>query len=387
MANQELVQILKQGGEVWNKWRTENIVSILDLMGADLRGTFLNGADLRQAFLYKAELIGANLSRADLHGADLRMAHLSEAHLTGAHLSRADLSDAELWKADLSEASLWRANLKAANFNEANLSEADLRGANLRKALLVGTDLSGANLIECNFSNAIISDTIFANSDLSETVGLEDVVHYGPSSISTDTIARSKGKIPEVFLRGCGLSDVDIEYAKLPNPELSNDEINKILYRMYDMRASQALQTSSLFISYSHGDSSFFDKLEKHLNRKGIRFWRDAHDLKSGRMEKQIDRAIRQNPTVLLILSEHSLKSDWVEHEVRTARELEKEMGRDVLCPVALDDSWKNSPWPKRVMEQVMEYNILDFSTWQDDSKFGSTFNKLIDGLELFYKA
>ena len=61
-------------------------------------------------------------------------------------------------------------------------------------------------------------------------------------------------------------------------------------------------------------------------------------------------------------------------------------MGRDVLCPVALDDSWKNSPWPKRVMEQVMEYNILDFSAWKDDGKFGNTFNKLIDGLELFYK-
>ena len=103
-------------------------------------------------------------------------------------------------------------------------------------------------------------------------------------------------------------------------------------------------------------------------------------------MEKQIDRAMRLNPTVLLILSEHAIKSDWVEHEVRTARELEKDMGRDVLCPVALDDTWKSSHWPKRIMEQVMEYNILDFSAWKDDSKFGSTFNKLIGGLELFYK-
>lgn len=33
-----------------------------------------------------------------------------------------------------------------------------------------------------------------------------------------------------------------------------------------------------------------------------------------------------------------------------------------------------------------MEYNILDFSNWKDDSKVGSTFNKLIDGVELFYK-
>jgi hypothetical protein len=52
----------------------------------------------------------------------------------------------------------------------------------------------------------------------------------------------------------------------------------------------------------------------------------------------------------------------------------------------SVDDSWKNSPWAKRIMEQVMEYNILDFSEWKDDTKFESTFNKLIDGLELFYK-
>jgi hypothetical protein len=103
-------------------------------------------------------------------------------------------------------------------------------------------------------------------------------------------------------------------------------------------------------------------------------------------MPKQISKAIRLNPTVLVIFSKRSIKSDWVEHEVRTARELEKEMGRDVLCPIALDDSWKNSPWPKRVMEQVMEYNILDFSAWKDDSKFGIMFRKLIDGLDLFYK-
>lgn len=108
--------------------------------------------------------------------------------------------------------------------------------------------------------------------------------------------------------------------------------------------------------------------------------------MKAGRVEKQIDRAISQHPTVLLILSEHSLKSDWVEHEVRMARGLEKDTGHDVLCPIALDDSWKKSPWPARIMEQIMEYKILDFSGWEEDVKFERIFRKLIDGLELFYK-
>jgi len=119
---------------------------------------------------------------------------------------------------------------------------------------------------------------------------------------------------------------------------------------------------------------------------QGIRIWRDVNHATAGRLETQIDRAIRHNPTVLVILSENSINSDWVQHEVRTVCELEKETGRDVLCPVALDDSWKDSPWPKRVMEQVMEYNILDFSKWENDTEFGVLFKKLIDGLELFYK-
>jgi hypothetical protein len=39
-----------------------------------------------------------------------------------------------------------------------------------------------------------------------------------------------------------------------------------------------------------------------------------------------------------------------------------------------------------RATAQVMESNILDFSAWEDDGKFGNTSDKLIDGLKLFYK-
>jgi hypothetical protein len=286
-------------------------------------------------------------------------------------LRRADLSDANLKGSYLSKSDLSRANLK-----RADLSGADLTLANLSKANLVGSILS----------QAVVGSTTFVNLSLSRTVGLEQIVHWGPSSISTDVFTLSKGNIPDVFLRGCGLPDWEVESVKLHDPGLNNEEINRILYRVYDLRARQAIQISPLFISYSHGDGAFVDKLENHLNRKGIRFWRDIHEAKAGRLETQVDRAIHQASTVLLILSEHSIRSDWVEHEVRTARAREKEMKRDVLCPVALDETWKNSRWPRRIMEQVTEYNILDFSDWKDDSKFENTFNRLIDGLELFYK-
>jgi hypothetical protein len=367
MANEEQLSILKQGVEVWNKWREENPNAEIDLSEVDLFATYLRGgvnfssANLRRAFLARTEL---NL--ADLSGADLSGAKLGEANLHGANLSRAKFIGADL--------------------NSVDLTIADLTGADLTGANLFAADLRLAQLDKTKFSSAVIAHTNFGNVVLTEALGLDEIIHKAPSTLGTNTLAYSNGKIPEIFLQGCGLSNWEIEETKLYNPDLSNEEINKILYRMYDLRATQALQISPLFISYSHADGTFVDKLESSLNEKGIRFWRDIHDMKAGRIEAQIDRAISQNRTVLLVLSENSIKSDWVEHEVRTARGLEKNIGRDVLCPVALDDSWKSSPWPKRVMEQIMEYNILDFSEWKDDVKFEGMFRKLIDGLQLFYK-
>ena len=391
MANEEQLSILRQGVEVWNKWRLSTRNVEIQLGGADLHGKFLVRARLMGADLKGANLKGANLGGAYLWGADLESANLVGAFLSQAHFMYVSSDQAALTEVTPKEigsiqTSLKNANLSEASFRGANLNFVDLSFANLEKADLGQASIGSSILTGTNFLQAKLGYTIFAKSDLSETVGLEGVIHTGPSDVSPSVFALSKGKIPDVFLRGCGLGDWEIEQTKLYDPNLSNDEINRILYKMYDLRASQALQISPLFISYSHADSKFVDKIGSSLTQKGIRFWRDIHDMKSGRIEKQIDRAIRQNPTVLLVLSEHTLGSDWVEHEVRTARQLEKDMERDVLCPVALDDSWKSGRWPTRVMEQIMEYNILDFSAWEDDVKFEGMFRKLIDGLQLFYK-
>jgi len=348
MANEEQLSILKQGVDVWNKWRSEDLKKtddILEVWNPD-SGTYYIRGNFHSVDFTQAQFPGANLQYANLLATDF----------SGANLRNADLS--------------------AADLKGANLSGADLRGANLAYADLLGS----------NFSRVLLGDTTFGYSDLSRTIGLESVIHLGPSTLSTDSFMLSAGKIPEVFLRGCGLNDADIVFGKMYNPDLSDEEVTKLRHKMNILRAEQPQQISPLFVSYSQRDSEFVDKIGHSLTKKGIRYWRNLHDMTAGRMEIQIDRAIRQNPTVLLVLSENSLNSNWVEHEVREARKLEQEMGRNVLYPVALDDRWKDGPWAGRTMEQVMKYNILDFSAWEHDSKFGATFNKLIDGLGLFYK-
>ena len=170
MANQEQLAILKQGVEVWNKWRAKNLGFQVDLFGAnlsgaDLREADLSGADLRQADLWKADLreanlSGANLSGAGLMGAYLSRAHLGVAHLYGAHLFGADLSGADLRQADLSGADLREGNLREANLGGALLMGADLKRANLSGADLSGADLRGTSLIRTVIDKAKISGSL-----------------------------------------------------------------------------------------------------------------------------------------------------------------------------------------------------------------------------------
>jgi uncharacterized protein YjbI with pentapeptide repeats len=145
MADEEQLKILKQGVEVWNRWREENP----DEQPA------LSGANLSQADLSGANLFGADLSRADLSGAHLSGANLGETRLLEADFRGADLSGtylgwADLYKADLSRADLGEADLKGAALTDAHLGEANLSGADLTEATLVRTDFSNAILTGCS---------------------------------------------------------------------------------------------------------------------------------------------------------------------------------------------------------------------------------------------
>ena len=57
------------------------------------------------------------------------------------------------------------------------------------------------------------------------------------------------------------------------------------------------------------------------------------------RIRSRIDEAIRVHDKLLLVLTETSMKSSWVEKEVETAFEKERKQGRTVLFPIRLDDS------------------------------------------------
>src|SRR6266699_61397 len=168
MANQEHLDLLKQGVACWNDWRAKNPtippdlkraeLARIDLPKANLSDTYLNEAILSQAHLREANLVGADLSKADLRQAtlcyaNLTWANLSETDLTAADLTGANLSWASLRLADLSAGKLIGTNLSGANLTEANLSQ-----ANLNNAILVRTNLQSANLTACSIYGVSIWD-------------------------------------------------------------------------------------------------------------------------------------------------------------------------------------------------------------------------------------
>ena len=357
--------------EEWNAYRKNNRVWKPNLSDrddpADLGGLTFCFRDEEGAWR------GIDLSRAKLDGASLVYLNLTRANLEGANLCRANLTRAKLEGAKLHGALLYCTNLEKANLTWANLHEAQLVEAFLKEVYLDWADLDGARF----------NDTRLGGVDLSQAKNLDTIVHGGPSSIDTDTLERSRGRIPEAFLSGCGMKPWEILSARLYDPDLMAPEINDIQYKIFEARTSGPLILGGVFISYSRADAGFVDKVRRKLVAKGVSVWLDRHDLVAGPLQKQIDKAIGINNVVLLVLSKDSIASDWVEHEVKAARRIERKEGREVLCPVALDDAWEEKRHDVK-WEHMTDKLILDFSKWKTKA-FDGQFAKLLKGLKIYY--
>ena len=145
-------------------------------------------------------------------------------------------------------------------------------------ATLRGADLSNATLFKCHpqlchpqrcrpqwcrpRSGVDVGWTSFGDVDLSVVKNLETVLHLGPSSIGIDTIYRSQGKIPEVFLRGAGVPDSFLDY-------------------MHSL-VGKPIDYYSCFISYSSKDDAFARRLYADFQSNHVRCWFAPEDLKIG---------------------------------------------------------------------------------------------------------
>lgn len=317
MANAMHLEIVQQGTDAVREFRKKHPAVLMDLTDALLSNAKLDDVDFTSA------------------GVNFRGANLTGARLAGANLSGSILSSA-------------------------NLRCADLRIANLSSALFSGADLSGA----------MLNATVFGDVDLSEVIGLDLVKHSGPSTIGVDTLFRSNGKIPEIFLRGCGLPDEFITFV----PSL----------------VGNAFDFYSCFISYSHEDKQFARHLHDRLQGRGIRCWLDEKELNPGDdLYHGIDRGIRVWDKVLLCASKHSLKSWWVDNEITIALERERELSKSTkekplkIIPLNLDGYMFKDYWKSGHRAMLRKRVAADFTKWKTDAdEFDRQFERVVNALK-----
>lgn len=146
---------------------------------------------------------------------------------------------------------------------------------------------------------------------------------------------------------------------------------------------SQAFQYYSCFISHSTIDKKFLDRIYADLRKKGVRCWFAPEDMKIGdKIRQRIDQSIKTHDKFLLILSENSIHSEWVEDECETAYTEERKRGNNVLFPIRIDDAVMdtNKAWAAKLKQSR---NIGDFTQWQSHNAYEKAFDRLLEDLKI----
>jgi hypothetical protein len=173
---------------------------------------------------------------------------------------------------------------------------------------------------------------------------------------------RSEGAIPEAFVQGTGAPDVFLDYMR--------------------SLVAKPIEYYTCFISYSSKDQDFAERLYADLQHKGVRCWYAPEDLKIGdKFRTRIDESIRLNDKLLLILSEHSVNSPWVEKEVETAFEKEHHNNSLVLFPIKLDETVMHTDQAWAADIRRMRH-IGDLTRWKDHDAYQRGLKRLLRDLK-----
>jgi uncharacterized protein YjbI with pentapeptide repeats len=349
-----------QGPALLNVMRKRFATLHVDLIDADLRGAPQPWAhDLHAQILFDQGRVQASALH-ELHPNDVFDLGLLASHQLH-DLSGANLSSARLDGAVLRGTTLRGASLEGASLVDADLSGADLREASLRSAFLDGANLAGADLSGADVSGAELSRTLLAKVDLSKVNGLDEVSHFGPSEISMSTLIASNFEIDPGFMRKAGVSRGLIEDL------------------MRGKRFAGSYETC--FLSYSSKDGEFASQLYSSLTGAGVRVFWDHFDVFPGeRLEDQIAEAIREHRRLLVVLSQHSMASEWVVREIELAWLRRRESLLPVrLCPIEDVKQWAATR--ESLPDLASIFPIQDFSDWRDPKSYDHAMTMVLTAL------
>jgi hypothetical protein len=185
-----------------------------------------------------------------------------------------------------------------ASFVGANLAFVDFSGANLERAVLANCDLTGATLENANLAHASLLGALLDSAKLQAARMRSTVVSYE------------------------SLSGSDILLSQLNDGSV-------VVERSRDVQ---------FFISYSRQDRPFAERLELALRARDLHVWIDHKELLPGdSLTDVIGSAIAEARYVCAILSGSSLRSHWVQEELRLAMADQVASGHTKILPIVIE--------------------------------------------------
>lgn len=142
---------------------------------------------------------------------------------------------------------------------------------------------------------------------------------------------------------------------------------------------------ADIFISYSTQSESraFANRLHDALSAAGFDVWLDRHDLTQGEAWwKNIEAAITATPTIVFVVSNASLSSEYCNKEIALARELGNR-----IFPVIFEEpdervflvKWFTKPWEEQARDNWKALQAIQRSDFTHPAEFENRIKVLID--------
>ncbi|MFC1512351.1 toll/interleukin-1 receptor domain-containing protein, partial [Candidatus Latescibacterota bacterium] len=315
-----------------------------------------NGRDLRCADFSNSELKGIDLSCTDLSYSYFKSCILDNVNFCGSNCLNVKFINTTILGCIFKDV-----NFQVAYFTDSIIASCDLSGANFNQTIFLRAFFRSAKLNKAVFKGPILSHTTFSDLDLRNVKGLDTIIHFGASTIGIDTLEKSAGNIPEVFMRGCGLSNELIKFAS----SLSTGQ-NEYF---------------SCFISYAEEDREVAEKVAEILRFNNIRCWFFPKDAITGKgVWEEIDEAIKEYDKLIPILSNVSLKKPAVIREIKRGLHEERKRNERVLFPIRIDAAIFS--WGHELAVDLQDIVIADFTSWRLMTSYSRELHKFLTDLK-----
>ena len=365
----ELISLARAGHEAWNDWhdklpdfrwhRTKGKSGwvpgfVCTIQKADLRRISFDGLDLTGI-----DFVRCNFTRSTFQGTFIGRPRKYPT-VDATRFFRCSLRGA-LFRCNFGRATFEACDFRSAELNSVSAVGADFSRSRFANAILAGS-FSDVVLVSTDFSESHWLGVEFVDTDLSVADGLLNATIHTPTVLDHRTLWRS-GPLPQEFYRRCGFPENFVDY--LPS------------------MIQRAINLNSCFISYSAQDDVIARRLYLDLQKYNVRVFFAPKDLKIGaKIRDGLESAIHARDKLLLILSRHSIASQWVEYEVEAALDREKSEGESVLFPITIDDEVfrAKKSWAATLRRQR---HIGDFRGYADARLYNEGLRKLLSDLAI----